>query len=126
MELKEAILYSGNSNRLSQFLGSLMDFETHLRDEGIELVGKNIKFFVIDGVSVNREPGPSFEFEVKTKNDLEEIHKKVQFIEYSLLGSKKVVQNKNEIEETDQGHLLEVIDPDGRIWRFSSINEESA
>ncbi|MDH5581602.1 MAG: hypothetical protein OEY33_06830 [Bdellovibrionales bacterium] len=119
IELGGAVLYSGNKQLLGQFLGQLLECEMEISGEDLYLKGPGYHFWVKDSSSVNRENGPSFIFDVKEKNQLEEIKNKFQFINYSLTHGEKVWADEVKINRTSSGYSMEVIDPDGRIWLFT-------
>lgn len=120
MELGGAVLYSGNKQRLGQFLSQLLDCDMEIKDEDLFLKGPGLHFVLKESTVVNREEGPSFIFEVSSKKELEEIKKKFQFINYSLTSGERVWADEAKIIQTREGYTMEVIDPDGRIWLFTS------
>lgn len=115
-----AVLYSGNKQLLSHFLGQLLELDVAVSEKDIELKGDQLKLIIKEGDRVNREPGPSFVFEVASLAELEEIKNKSQFIEYSLTSGQKVWGDEVKVEKTPSGYSMEVIDPDGRIWLFTA------
>ncbi|MFZ8932714.1 MAG: hypothetical protein ACO20H_10930 [Bacteriovoracaceae bacterium] len=119
IELGGAVLYSGNKQRLGQFLGQLLECDMEIKGEDLFLKASGYQFWVKDGSCVNRENGPSFIFEVETKDQLEEIKNKFQFISYSQTSGEKVWADEAKINRTSSGYSMEVIDPDGRIWLFT-------
>lgn len=120
VEYSRSILYSENKEALGPFLAEMLEMDMKKDKDGILLEKESLTFLIKEGESgVPNTPGPAFEFRVNDRADLDEIINKVQFIEYRLKDSKRVVKNANSlIEDKDESYFL-ATDPDGRVWKFS-------
>lgn len=125
VKLGQIILFSNNSKRLATFLCDLFDLELSPAEDAIGLSNGEVSFLVIERPKL-AEFGSStlIDFIVESSDDLDELHSKIEFLNYRLESSGESLtslQTKELPEIRDLGNVrfFFMTDPDGRRWKIS-------
>lgn len=114
----QIILKSQDHMFLGSFLSDFFDVNIIYQNEDvlIELDGMNIKITPIKDIV---EESSIFNIRVDSINELDELIQKYQFVMYkngkSEFDVPQIINNENE-------QYFEIVDIDGRTWRFSSYS----
>jgi uncharacterized glyoxalase superfamily protein PhnB len=114
IELSQIILYSQNKERLATFLSRLMDMELSSDEDTINLGHPDFNFQIFETGKQNRNNSMVIELNLSDRAELEDLARRAEFCQYSQDSGVDL----KKIKWVDE--RLEVVDPDGRTWRFIS------
>ena len=89
-----------------------------LGDDEILLKSEKIEFKVVPGAKTKNKGNIVFDLNVSSKDELLELSQKAQFLHYRYGENSTCAEHKND----GQLEVLELIDPDGRRWRFQTFH----
>lgn len=121
MKLARIILPTSKPRELAGFLSEFLDLEVETRNDNFVMEFGAQQLVVTPDQDVGTH-STALEFELDSKQALEELWQKYQFTLYR--HSDKPVQGAQAPHEEDFGLLFEAIDIDGRRWRFVWINHD--
>lgn len=121
MKLARIILPTSKPRELAGFLSEFLDLEVETqRDNFVMEFGAQL--LVVTQAEKVGTHSTALEFELDSKQALEELWQKYQFTLYR--HSDNPVQGALAPHEVDFGWLFEAIDIDGRRWRFVWMNHD--
>jgi len=121
VKLARIILPTSKPRELAGFLSEFFDLEVETVGEQFVMEFGAQHLVVTPDQSVGAH-STALEFELESKQALEELWQKYQFTLYR--HSDKPVQGAMAPHRTEQGLLFEAIDIDGRRWRFVWIKND--
>lgn len=118
MQLSTVTLEAKDLPSTVSYLSELLDLEiVALGDEEILLRNGRIEFKVVPGAKNKSKGNIVFDMQVEELEELNDLYQKSQFLHYRFGEKCDIAERKN----NDGLEVLELTDPDGRRWRFSTI-----
>ncbi len=126
MKVGQIILFTKDKNMLSRFLSDLFDLEPEVDQDAIRVKGSNISFLVIERDKLAQSGSSNIiDFFVDSFEELEAMHKKVEFIYYryqiSEIDESFQIPIIPEIKNSPEMSFFFITDPDKRRWKVSNI-----
>jgi predicted lactoylglutathione lyase len=118
MQLSTVTLEAKDVPSTVSYLSELLDLEiVALGDDEILLRNHKIEFKVVPGAKNKSRGNIVFDMSVDEAEELNELSQKAQFLHYRF-GEKCSVAKRKSNESLEE---LELTDPDGRLWRFTTF-----
>ncbi|AYF44601.1 MULTISPECIES: hypothetical protein [Halobacteriovorax] len=127
MKLGQVILFSSNAHLTSSFLSDVFDLEIENASDSIVLYNDQIRFLVIERPKLAQVGNNIvFDFIVSTQDELIELQKKVEFVNYRLESSGEDLnilssERSPEILVHEGIQFFFLTDPDNRRWKVTLI-----
>ena len=129
MKLGQVILFSTNAHLTSTFLSDLFDLEVENASDSIAIFNDEIRFLVVERPKLAQVGNNIvFDFNVSSYDELIELQKKVEFVNYRLESSG---ENLNILANEKSPELLVhegvqfffLTDPDNRRWKVTLLED---
>lgn len=129
MKLGQVILFSSNAHLTSSFLSDVFDFEIENASDSIILFNDQIRFLIIERPKLAQVGNNIvFDFIVSSQDELIELQKKVEFVNYRLESSGEDLhiltsERSPEILVHEGIQFFFLTDPDNRRWKVTLIED---
>lgn len=127
MKLGQIILFSSNAHLTSSFLSEVFDLEVEGASDSIAVFNDELRFLVVERPKLAQVGNNIvFDFIVDTYDELIELQKKVEFVNYRLESSGEnlnILSNEKspELLVHDGVQFFFLTDPDNRRWKVTLL-----
>ncbi len=128
MKLGHIILFSSNAHLSAAFLSDVFDLEIEQASDSIAIFNEDLRFLIVERPKLAQVGNNIvFDFIVDSYDELVELQKKVEFVNYRLESSGENLHILNEekspeILEHEGVQFFFLTDPDNRRWKVTLLN----